>query len=186
MGYKKYIKDYRKEYIVKPNGKPGVTATYIGKYYVFKADERQFRKSRLLFALLSALTVVCCFVPLLFNTEANHTLYVSLPNCISLFPTVHLIFGVFNLFDKKPPLIREFRDKTEGRITTASVTSACTLAVTAVCWVVKCAASGFGALDIVSVLLLAVGSALAGYMFAKRKAFATEERDNPNAESVED
>ena len=92
----------------------------------------------------------------------------------------------FNLFDKKPPLIREFRDKTEGRITTASVTAACMLAVTAACWVVKCAASGFGALDIVSVLLLAVGSALAGYMFAKRKAFATEERDNPNAESVED
>ena len=54
MGYKKYIKDYRKEYIVKPNGKPGVTATYIGKYFGFVANGEELGKTRLVFSILSA------------------------------------------------------------------------------------------------------------------------------------
>ena len=31
MGYKKYVNDYSKEYVIKPNGKPGVIAVYKGK-----------------------------------------------------------------------------------------------------------------------------------------------------------
>ena len=182
MGYKKYIKDYRKEYIVKPNGKPGVTATYVGKYYDFAADEESFKRSRLIYACLSLLALACCVAPLFFNTDASHTVYVSVPCVITLFPAVHLVLGVFNLFVKKTPLIREFRDKSEGRITTNSAVSFCFILVTAVCWTVKCALSAFGVLDLVSIALFLVAGGAAGYMYLSRKAFATVELDNPNAD----
>lgn len=183
MGYKKYIKDYRKEYIVKPNGKPGVTAAYVGKYYDFAADKEEFKRSRLIYACLSVLALVCCLVPLVLNTDAAHTVYVSLPCVMTLFPAVHLALGVFNLFVKKTPMIREFRDKTEGRITSNSVYALCGISVTVVCWVVKCALSAFSLLDIVSVVLLLIAGGGVGYMYLSRRVFATVELENPNADN---
>lgn len=175
MGYKKYIKDYRKDFIIKPNGKPGVTATYIGKYFKFTASDEQLKKTRLVFALLSAFALVCCIVPLLFNTEATHQLYVSVPQVITLFPLVHLLMGVANLYLKKPPLIREFRDKAEGRVKTHSVATGCLLAASAVARLVHCIIFAFSALDTVSIILSALGSACAWYIFARRALIATEE-----------
>ena len=182
MGYKKYIKDYRKEYIVKPNGKPGVTATYIGKYFGFVANGEELGKTRLVFSILSALALVCCIVPLLFNTESAHNLYVSVPQVTALFPIAHLAMGVANLYLKKPPLIREFRDKTEGRIISNSIASGIALAVAAAARIVYCIINTFGTLDIVSALLLALGSASAFYIFIKRRLVATEELENGGEE----
>ncbi|MBO5767291.1 MAG: hypothetical protein J6R49_02075 [Clostridia bacterium] len=175
MGYKKYIKDYRKDFIIKPNGKPGVTATYIGKYFKFTASDEQLKKTRLAFTLLSAFALVCCLVPLLFNTEATHQLYVSLPTVITLFPLAHLLMGVANLYLKKAPLIREFRDKTEGRVKVNSAATGCFLAVSTVARLVYCIIFAFTASDIVSIILSAIGSACAWYIFARRGLVATEE-----------
>ncbi len=175
MGYKKYIKDYRKDFIIKPNGKPGVTATYIGKYFKFTADDAQLKKTRLVFSALSAFALVCCIVPLLFNTESTHQLYVTVPHVVSFFPLVHLLMGVANLYIKKAPLIREFRDKTEGRITVNSVATGSLLAASAVSRTVYCIIFTFSALDIISLILLALGSASAWFVFANRKLVATEE-----------
>ena len=175
MGYKKYIKDYRKDFIIKPNGKPGVTATYIGKYFKFTASDAQIAKTRTVFTVASVLALVCCIVPLLFNTESTHQLYVSLPQVITLFPLAHLLMGVANLYLKKAPLIREFRDKTEGRTTFNSAASGSLLAASAVARLVYCIIYNFSVPDIISLLLLLLGSASAWYIFASRKRIATEE-----------
>lgn len=186
MGYKKYIKDYRKEYIVKPNGKPGVTATYIGKYFRFTASERDFNKARLVFAALSALALVSCILPLLFDTESSHNLYVSLPQVVSLFPIVHLIIGVANLYMKKPPLIREFRDKTEGRVSFNSAAAGSALALVTCMRLLFCILNGFSLQEIIFAVITAVGSASGWYIYAKRSFLATEEIPNPNAEDGEE
>ncbi len=177
MGIRKYIKDYRKEYIVKPNGKPGVTATYIGKYYRFIADEDSIKKARFVFACLSVFATVCCIIPFCYKSSASHTIYVSVPHVISLFPLVHLLLGVYDLYFRKPPFIREFRDKTEGRITNASVGAMCCLGITAIAQIVNSALSGFALGDVAFFVLIAVACAAVGYVFFSRKVLATEECD---------
>ncbi len=179
MGYKKYINDYRKEYIVKPNGKPGVTAVYIGKYFRFAANEADFKKTRKLFCCLSAFALICCILPLLFNSKSMHQFYVAVPQALSLFPIAHLLMGVANLYLKKPPLIREFRDKTVGRITTNSAATGCALAANAVLRLVYCFVASFTVLDVIFAILSIIGSASAWYVFAKRPLIATEECEAP-------
>lgn len=175
MGIRKYIKDYRKEYIVKPNGKPGVTASYIGKYYRFAAGEPAIKRARCVFACLSALATVCCVIPFFYNASGSHTIYVALPHVISLFPLAHLILGVYSLYTCKPPLIREFRDKTEGRITASSAAAMCCLGVTAIGQILSCALSGWGVLDVISLALIAAACGAVGYIFFSRKVLKTVE-----------
>ncbi len=180
MGIRKYIKDYRKEYIVKPNGKPGVTATYIGKYYRFVNGEDAIKKARLVFACLSVFATICCIVPFCYSSSGSHTIYVAVPHVISLFPLVHLVMGVYNLYTRKPPFIREFRDKTEQRVYNMSIGSACCLGITAMAQLVNCILNGFSLADTLYIVFVAVACVAVGYIFSARKVLKTEECDEEN------
>lgn len=177
MSIRKYIKDYRKEYIVKPNGKPGVTATYIGKYYRFVANEDAIKKARFVFACLSVFAFVCCVIPFCYKSAGSRTMYVAVPHVISLFPIVHLLMGVYNLYTKKTPFIREFRDKTEQRISNTSIGACFGLGITAIAQLVNCILSSFSLADTFYLVFVTVACAAVGYIFASRKVLKTEECD---------
>ena len=175
MGFKKYVKDYSKEYIIKPNGKPGVTATYMGKYYRFVAEETAIKRAKLLFTCFAALVAVFCIIPLCFNSVGSHTFYVALPHVVTLFPLSYLLIGIWHLWFCEPPLIREFRDKTERRITNASAASALCLGVTGVGEAVNCILVGFPLLDVTYCVSVFVACGAASFVFFSRKVLKTEE-----------
>ena len=177
MGIKKYIGDYRKEDIIKPNGKPGMTATYIGKYYCFVEPEAVVQKAGARFALLSAVALLLCVAPFCLNAKGGHTLYVSVPHVITLFPLVHLLMGVYALRTRKPPLIREFKDKIEGRITTSSAAAMCGLGITAIGQGVNCILAGLPLLDVIYFICVAAACAVVSWVFFHRKAVKTRECD---------
>lgn len=175
MGFRKYVKDYSNEYIIKPNGKPGVVAVYKGKYFRFVADEAKLKKAKIIFATLSVLATVLCIIPFLYRSNASHTMYVSLPHAVCLFPILHLLMGVYNLWFRKAPFVREYKDKTEGRITVSSIASACFLGATAVAQVVNCAITGFDFPDVIYLILLLLACAATGVIFFMRDVLKTEE-----------
>ena len=177
MGIKKYIKDYRKEDIIKPNGKPGMTATYIGKYYCYEEADEVVQKAGFRFALLSAVALLLCVIPFCIDAKGGHTIYVALPHVITLFPLAHLLMGVYALRTRKPPLIREFRDKIEGRINTSSAAAMCGFGITAIGQGVNCILAGWPLLDVIYFICVAAACAAVSWVFLNRKAVRTQECD---------
>ena len=177
MGFKKYVKDYRNEYIIKPDGKPGMVAVYTGKYFRFLASEDELKKARISFAVLTSLSIVLAAIPLFFKSVGASSLYVALPHVIAFFPLVHILLGVGTFWHRTPPLIREFNDKIKTRITVSSVLSMIILGATAIAEAVNCVMFGFPINDIIYFLLLAASAAASGFIFFKRKVLETEECD---------
>ena len=177
MGYKKYVTDYEKQYVIKPNGKPGVVAVYRGKYFRFAADAETVRKARVSFGGLSVLAAVLTFIPFLFQSVGAHTLYVSIPHAVSVLPLAHLLMGVYGLCFQESPFNREQKDKIEGRIIVSSAVSMCMLGATAVAQIVNCILSGFFFPVVAYFILLSAASAATGMIFFFRKALKTEECD---------
>ena len=177
MGIKKYIKDYRKEDIIKPNGKPGMTATYIGKYYCYAESEATVQKAGRLFALLTVAALLLCLISLCLDTKGAHAMYVAVPHVISLFPLVHLVTGGYSLRTRKPPLIREFRDKTESRITASSAAAACGMGITAIGQLVNCVLTGFPTLDVICLICVVAACVATCWIFFHRKAVKMQECD---------
>ena len=175
MGYKKYVCDYTKEYVVKPNGKPGVIAVYRGKYFRFTADEATLKKARLSLGGLSVLSVVLALIPLLYRSVGSRTLYVALPHVIALFPLIHLLLGVFSFCFGKTPMIRERRDKTAGRTVSSAIASACILGITALAQTVNCILAGFPLPDVIYLILLLGATAALGAIILLRGVLRTEE-----------
>lgn len=183
MGYKKYVNDYSKEYIIKPNGKPGLTAVYKGKYFRFVADGATIKRARITFGVLSVLATVLTLIPFLYQSVGAHTIYVALPHVIALFPLIHLLLGVYSFCFRNPPMIREHKDKSEGRTVNSSVASAIILGVTAIGQTVNCILLGFPIPDIIYLILLLAACASSGAIFCMRRVLKTEEceaqsRDN--------
>lgn len=186
MGVKKYIKDYRTEYIVKPNGKPGAKAVYIGKYYAYKADGIVLARSKVLFLVCALLAVLCTLAPLCYNNAGSHVIYVALPNALALFPLFYLGTGVFNLFYCKPPLISEFKDKGPERVRRSSAGCAVLCAAAALTRLFCLIKSGFSVGDTVALVLLLAATASAVTMFLRRADLAVAEYDGLEDEEDEE
>ena len=175
MGLRKYVGDYEKQYIIKPNGKPGVTAVYKGKYFRFVANGVEIRAARARFAILSLLGTAFAVAPLLYQSVGSHTMYVALPHVVGLFPLFYLLLGVYSFCFSETPLIREYRDKTEGRIPGASLVCACLYGAVAVAQVVCCALSGFSLPDVMYFVFLFASSLSFAAIFLMRSVLKTEE-----------
>ena len=183
MGIRKYLDDYSKEYIIKPDGKPGLTAVYRGKYFRFVADTGALNRAKLLFGVLSLLALTCTLIPLFLESEGSHTLYVALLHVASLFPLAHLLLGVFGFIYYKTPLIREFRDKTEGRICSSSIATLIMLGATLLAETVNCTLMGYPALDLLYVVLLVLALTATATIFLFRGVLKTEQC-NKNGDSL--
>ena len=177
MGFKKYVKDYEKEYIIKPNGRPGLTAVYKGKYFRFALQKETLHKARIAFSVLAILTVLLAIAPLCYKSVGSRTMYVALPHVISFFPIAHLLLGVSSFCFAKPPMVREQKDKAENRIINSSISSAIFLAATAVAELINCIISGFPVPDLMYSIFLFVASLTSGAIFLVRRVLKTEECD---------
>ena len=177
MGLKKYVNDYRNEYIIKPNGKPGMIAIYKGKYFRFVADEASIKKAKVRFSILSVTALILTVIPLIYKSVGADTLYVALPHVIAFFPLVHLLMGVWSFIYRKPPFIREFNDKIKTRTTASSAISMSILGATAIAEAVTCVISGFPFPDVIYFLILSAAAVATGAIFFSRGVLETEESD---------
>ncbi len=179
MGVKRYIKDYRNEYIIKPDGKPGVKAVYIGRYYKYKADDGALRVTKLLFLVCTALSAICAVAPLCYNHTGAHIMYAVVPNVLALFPLAYLVTGVFNLFYCRVPLINEFKDKGAERIRRSSAGGLVLCALASLTQLYCLIVEGFDMAGTVALALLVVSTASVSFIFFRRADVAVVECDGP-------
>lgn len=185
MGVRKYIKDYKVEYIVKPNGKPGIKAVYVGKYYGYVAKGKVLKHAKLLLAVLCFIGVTFGILPFVYRSESVHTLYVAVPHAVALFPIVYTLIGVFNLFYCCPPLIAEFRAKIVDRLARAPIASAVLLGAVSVAQAVNLVLN-FDKLSLIAdggyLVCTAVSAAAFFLMHLRRGSIAVEETVPPDGE----
>ena len=175
MGYRKYVNDYDKVYVIKPNGKPGVTAVYKGKYFRFSADGATLKRAKISLGCLSIVAAVLSVIPFLYESVGSHTLYVALPHAVSMFPLVHLLMGVYRFCFCEPHMIREHKDKAQGRTVASAAVSMCLLGTVAIAQAVNCILAGFPLPDVIYFVLLFVACVATGIIFFSRKLLKTEE-----------
>lgn len=116
MVSKKYAADYRLENVRDKQGKLKTIAVYRGTRYTFKASPQAVRRAATLYALLTALAVLCFGVTLFLNTAVMRQFYVLLPVLCCLLPLGYLTIAVIYTFTSKLPLTRERRDKICDRL----------------------------------------------------------------------
>ena len=119
----KYAADYRLENELNPrNGKLRTVTVYRGPLFSFVRSEAIIKKMRLLYPLLTGLSVLIYAGLLFTNTAAGHTFYVMLPIAPLCFPLLYAMAGCWRLLTAKAQVTREHRDKTQNRL---AATSAC-------------------------------------------------------------
>ncbi len=116
MVSKKYAADYRLENVRDKHGKLKTVAVYRGTRYTYKASPPAVRRAAILYALLTALSVVCFGVILFLNTAVLRLFYVLLPLLCCLLPLGYLTVAVVYTLTSSPPLTRERRDKICDRL----------------------------------------------------------------------
>ena len=121
MVSKKYAADYRLENVRDKHGKLKTVAVYRGTRYTFKASPQAVRRAATLYALLTALSVICFGVILFLNTSVLRQFYVLLPVLCCLLPLGYLTIAVMYTFTSKLPLTRERRDKICDRLAHTTV-----------------------------------------------------------------
>ena len=111
----KYLSDYAlEERTNAENGKIQRIPVYRGKYYVFCRQGRDLKRTRFLFAGLTALCALAFLSALTVNAPCGHRWYVMFPLALMIFP---LFFQAEScvLLTAKEKLERSERDKIEHR-----------------------------------------------------------------------
>ena len=175
MGFKKYVNDYEKQYIIKPNGKPGLTAVYRGKYFRFVSNGTTLRLAKIRICALTAFAFLLSVGSLFIRTVGARTLYVALPHVIGLFPMVHLLLGAFNLLTCTPPLKRESNDKITERITNSSVAAMIIFGITYILEFILCILSNFPVPDLIYSVIILLITGFCALIFYNRRYIRTEE-----------
>lgn len=116
MVSKKYAADYRLENVRDKQGKLKTIAVYRGTRYTFKASPQAVRRTAILYALLTAASLLCFGVTLFLNTAVMRQFYVLIPLLCCLLPLGYLTIAVIYTFTSAPPLTRERRDKICDRL----------------------------------------------------------------------
>ena len=142
MAARKYVSDYRLETRVNPDGKAETVRIYQGPRFVYCAAEEQLRSLRKQI-LLSAVAVIVCLLPLLFNnTRIGRTFYVILPMAFTLLPWYLVAIAGWRLGKFQQPLTREQRDQTDKRLRIAAVWLTALLGVTFAGCIAYCILAG--------------------------------------------
>ena len=138
MAGRKYISDYRIEDSLTPSGRIESKRVYQGVYYRFQAPPACIRKLRMQVFLLTAAAMVLLLPMLFTNSDLGRTIYVVLPVASSFVPLYLLLAGARRLGFVDQQFTREHRDKTDKRISRASLWLSIFLGVGSVGSVVYC------------------------------------------------
>jgi len=121
MAGRKYVSDYRIEESLTPSGRMESKRVYQGVYYRFEASPAAVRSLRI-HALIVDIAVIVLLLPFLFiNSDLSRTIYAVLPVAASFVPLYLLLAGARRLGFPDASFTREHRDKTDRRISRASL-----------------------------------------------------------------
>lgn len=138
MAGRKYVSDYRIEDSLTPTGRVESRRVYQGVYYHFLKPPECIRRLRLHTIIVSVAAIVLLF-PLLFtNTDLGRTFYVVFPVTASFVPLYLLLAGARRLGFPDVHFTREHGDKTDKRISRASLWLSIFLGLGSVGGVVYC------------------------------------------------
>ena len=119
---KKYVSDYvLEERADAETGRIRRFPVYRGKHYVFCRQGRELKKTRLLFACLTALCIMVFLSALTVNAPVGHRWYVMLPMACMVFPLFFQAESCALLLITKDKMERSTRDKIEQRTVVTSV-----------------------------------------------------------------
>ena len=173
---RKYTKDYKVEYVENSKGKLRAVATYCGEYYKFDSNDIELKKNKKKFILFSVVTFVTLMSSLCFNSLAAHTIYVSLPHVICLFPMSFQLISAYNLCVLKTPYTREQNDKTVNRQKGSSlimmIFTTIAFSMQIVNWLIN-SSSMILPNDIIYTCLMAITTVFACLTFLLRNSFST-------------
>ena len=113
---KKYLSDYTLEERANPEtGKLQRVPVYTGKYYAFCRQGRDLKKTKSLFAGLTALCILAFLSALAVNAPCGHRWYVMFPMALMIFPLFFQGESCVLLLTSKEKMERSPRDKIEHR-----------------------------------------------------------------------
>lgn len=173
MAGKKYVSDYRIEDSVTPSGRVESKRVYQGVYYRFLESEACIRRLRLHIIVVAVVTAVLLLPFLFTNSDLSRTFYVVLPVALAYVPLYHLLAGARRLGFPEPKFTREHRDKTERRISRASIWLSIFMGIGSVGGIVYCIRRGRTGEEVLCVVSLAIGWLLDLSLLPQRKKART-------------
>lgn len=121
MAGRKYVSDYRLEKVVTPSGKVQTRQIYQGVYYTYAQAPEAISRLRK-HILLTVVAAAVLLLPMLMTaSDLSHTIYIVLPVAAAFVPLYQLLAGARRLGFAEKRFTREHRDKTEKRISRASL-----------------------------------------------------------------
>lgn len=184
MAGRKYVSDYRIEDSLTPTGRVESRRVYQGVYYRFLESPECIRKLRLHIIIVSVAAIALIFPLLLTNSDLGRTFYVVFPVTASFVPLYLLLAGARRLGFSDVSFTREHRDKTDKRISRASVWLSIFLGIGSAGSVVYCFCHACGGEEIFCAACLAlawVGSLLLLPGRKNAKAVPVEEKKDTTA-----
>lgn len=122
MRSNQYSRDYILEETIDPvTGRIRTAAVYQGEYFAFTAGEKELRRAKKRFAVLTALIVAACVSALAVNVPCAHVWYCNLPFVLMVLPVWFAGDACIRFVRCRQPLTREWRDKTCRRYVTSLI-----------------------------------------------------------------
>lgn len=175
MAGRKYASDYKIEKHLTAGGKVETTLSYQGKRFEFLGTEDQIRRLRLQLWIGVAAVFLLLLPMLLDNTSLSRTVYIVLPAALALAPLYMLGATAWLLGTVERPMIREHRDKTDGRLRGASVALAICLGISCAGCIVHGFLAGIAQQEIFCVICLFLAFGVSVFLLTQRnKAKAKE------------
>lgn len=173
MAGRKYVSDYRIEDSVTPSGRVESRRVYQGTYYRFLESPECIRKLRI-HILMVSVAAIALLLPMLFtNSDLGRTFYVVLPVAASFVPLYLLLAGARRLGFPDVNFTREHRDKTDRRISKASLWLSIFLGLASVGGVVYCILRSVTGEEIFCVACLAIAWVGSLWLLPQRKKAKT-------------
>lgn len=171
MSSKKYVKDYRLDYQLKPGGGLKGVPVYIGDYFTWKSDESEIHCLKPRLAVLAgvsgaALIAMLCMTALL---KGGFSL-LAIPMAFALIPMFLLARAVWLLFTAKMPATRRTKDKISNMFPAGALFLMILTAAVAVGLIAQLIVLGYSLYLLLYILisLLAAASAMLLFSFRNR------------------
>ena len=116
MVFGKYNKEYELRETISQNGQTVSEAVYVGSYYRFKSDPQELSQVKKLAALMTAVSIVCCLVPLLAVGDILLKWYVMVPMIFTIVPISQLVLWGVRVFTAKEKVTRRGKDQLSERL----------------------------------------------------------------------
>lgn len=118
---RKYIKDYRVEHVLTPNGKRKPVPVYCGDWFIFVDPADRIRRAAAALCVLTLAVIATLIPPLVVKTNYSEQLYITLPLLFLIPPVYMFCTGLYRIWTAKEKVTREHKDKIDRRISQAAV-----------------------------------------------------------------